>query len=186
MLYVDGFYKVQFDRKKDGFCCVQNKPEIIIGYKNVVLTPNIAEFSRLCRIFDMDENSSCQNLANKLGGVMILKKGRIDNISDGLKTLYVDIKGGLKRCGGQGDVLAGILSTLLAWRKAYLENLWDHDKSLDEHELLMLAAYGAAFATRYCSYLAFKHKKRAMETTDMMDFVGDAYQLLCDGDISNI
>lgn len=164
------------------FICFLN----IGRYKNCVLTPNVAEFSRLCYRFHLDENSSCQNLANTLGGVTILKKGRIDEISNGLKTFNVNIRGSLKRCGGQGDVLAGILSTFLAWRRTYLENLWDHDKSLNEDELLMLASYGASFATRYSSYLAFKRKKRAMRANDLMNFIGDAYELLSEGDISNI
>ncbi|KAG5439797.1 hypothetical protein PCANB_000079 [Pneumocystis canis] len=162
----------------DGFYCIQNKPEIIMGYKNAVLTPNAAEFSRLCRTFHMNENTSCQHLSNRLKNVVILKKGMIDHISDGQETFQVNMKGALKRCGGQGDVLAGILSTLLAWRKAYLENLWDHDNTLDEHQLLVLATYGAACTTRYCSYLAFERKRRAMRATDLMDAIGDAYQLL--------
>ncbi|KAG4306354.1 hypothetical protein PORY_000342 [Pneumocystis oryctolagi] len=165
----------------DGFCCIQNKPEIIIGYKNAVLTPNASEFSRLCHTFNIDDNSSCEYLASKLSGVMIIKKGMIDYISDGKQTLKVDIKSSSKRCGGQGDILAGILSTFLAWRKAYLENLWSHDKTLDEHESLVLAAFGAAYATRYCSYLAFTHKKRAMRAVDILDFIGETYQLLFEG-----
>ncbi|KAG5518985.1 hypothetical protein PMAC_002516 [Pneumocystis sp. 'macacae'] len=175
----------------DGFYCIQNKPEIIAGYSNAVLTPNIAEFSRLCRAFNINENSSCEHLANKLGGVTILKKGMVDYISNGQQTLQVNMKGCPKRCGGQGDILTGILSTLLAWRKAYLENLWEyvilkiiyinnssHDKTLDEHQSLILAVFGAACTIRYCSYLAFKHKKRAMGATDIMNFIGNAYQLL--------
>ncbi|KTW29334.1 YjeF family domain-containing protein [Pneumocystis carinii B80] len=179
----------------DGLYCIQDKPEIIMGYKDCVLTPNVAEFSRLCHKFHIDENSSCENLANSLGGVTILKKGKIDDISNGLMTLNVNVNGSLRRCGGQGDVLVGILSTLLAWRRAYLENLWEydsneakiciyntsHDKSLNKDELLMIASYGAAFATRYCSYLAFKRKKRAMRATDLMDAIGEVYELLSEG-----
>ena len=34
---------------------------------------------------------------------------------------YCDIEGGLKRCGGQGDLLSGSLGTFLAWAKRYEE-----------------------------------------------------------------
>jgi ATP-dependent NAD(P)H-hydrate dehydratase len=29
--------------------------------------------------------------------------------------------GGLKRCGGQGDILSGMTGTFLAWGKSYVE-----------------------------------------------------------------
>ena len=33
--------------------------------------------------------------------------------------VIVDVEGGLKRCGGQGDVLSGSIGTVLAWGKCY-------------------------------------------------------------------
>jgi len=36
----------------------------------------------------------------------------------------VDNNGGLKRCGGQGDILAGLIATFIAWGSAYHDKLW--------------------------------------------------------------
>jgi ATP-dependent NAD(P)H-hydrate dehydratase len=77
-----------------------------------------------------------------LGGVTVLQKGAtdliaVDTTGDAADlalsklstvdaehekvqdTVEVDIEGGLKRCGGQGDVLSGNVGTMLAWGKCY-------------------------------------------------------------------
>lgn len=41
-----------------------------------------------------------------------------------LLVLQCDIEGGLKRMGGQGDILSGAIAAFLAWGKAYEEKLW--------------------------------------------------------------
>ncbi len=33
--------------------------------------------------------------------------------------VVVDVQGGLKRCGGQGDILSGTVATALAWGKCF-------------------------------------------------------------------
>lgn len=47
--------------------------------------------------------------------VNILQKGHSDKISDGNIQLECSESGGLRRYGGQGDVVAGLLGTFLAW-----------------------------------------------------------------------
>jgi ATP-dependent NAD(P)H-hydrate dehydratase len=73
--------------------------------------------------------------------VTIVQKGSIDYITNGdegiyyllfvyvlllkyLSVLQCDTEGGLKRMGGQGDILSGAIAAFLAWGKAYEENLW--------------------------------------------------------------
>lgn len=51
------------------------------------------------------------SLASELNNVVILRKGIVDIVSNGFQTYYVAVEGGLKRSGGQGDVLAGVLGT---------------------------------------------------------------------------
>lgn len=67
-------------------------------------------------------------LSKALGGVTVLQKGPTDIISVDtstsdtkaeVETLEVDVEGGLKRCGGQGDILSGTVGTMLAWGKCY-------------------------------------------------------------------
>lgn len=116
----------------------------IQGYDKAVLTPNANEFRLLYRsVFDADPDlngnrrvkggdgggggvdgvsdaiassrEAVQRLAKELGGVTVVLKGREDILSDGKRTISCAVPGGLKRCGGIGDVLSGTLGTMLAW-----------------------------------------------------------------------
>jgi ATP-dependent NAD(P)H-hydrate dehydratase len=60
-------------------------------------------------------------LSEALKGVIILQKGQVDIISNGQEVLKGEEKGGLKRCGGQGDILSGFCGTMMAWGKIYDE-----------------------------------------------------------------
>jgi ATP-dependent NAD(P)H-hydrate dehydratase len=138
----------------DGLYIAQTKPELIQGYRECILTPNVVEFSRLCKSKGLDPNrlqnggKGAAELAKAFGGVTIIQKGAEDYISNGEQTFISDLQGGFKRSGGQGDTLTGSLATFLAWRKAYLDKLWDHDGDLDKNELLALAAFGGSSVTR--------------------------------------
>ena len=117
----------------DGLWLVQNQPEVVHGYTSAVLTPNVMEFKRLCdkmgvdqRKVDGGKDKVCAELAKRFGGVTIIQKGKQDIISNGKETMICGIEGGLKRCGGQGDVLTGCLGTLLAWKKLYSEGVWKY------------------------------------------------------------
>jgi ATP-dependent NAD(P)H-hydrate dehydratase len=123
------------------------------GCKECILTPNVVEFGRLCKAKNVDvegeeEGKKAAKLSKAMGGVIIIQKGARDYISDGETTLISDLPGGLKRSGGQGDTLTGSLATFLAWRKAYLDKIWDHDGSLDAKELLTLSAFAGSSLTR--------------------------------------
>jgi len=121
----------------DGLWLVQNRPEVVYGYVSAVLTPNVMEFKRLCDKMGVDpdkveggRDQVCAELARRLGGVTVVQKGRQDVISNGKETMICAIEGGLKRCGGQGDVLTGCLGTLLAWKKLYSERVWKYSLDL--------------------------------------------------------
>jgi ATP-dependent NAD(P)H-hydrate dehydratase len=177
---------IAFVLDADGLYLVQTRPELIHGYKECILTPNVVEFARLAKSQNLaptsssegeeDQKDACAALARALGGVTILQKGPYDTISNGTTTLLSAGPGGLKRSGGQGDTLTGCLATLLAWRKAYLENLWDHEGDLDAEELLALAAYGGSAITRECSRLAFAEKGRSLQAGDLTDWVHRAFE----------
>lgn len=163
----------------DGLWLIKNHPELVTGYANTVLTPNVIEFGRLCDVMGVKQDQGnpeekCKELAKKMN-VTIVQKGKTDYISNGTDVLTVTAEGGLKRCGGQGDVLSGTLGTMLAWRSCYHDELWKHDKSISLGESMLLAAYGACTVTRYCSKTAFKNKGRGMMATDLVASVGQAY-----------
>ena len=100
----------------------------------------------------------------------------------------MDTEGGLKRCGGQGDILAGCLGTFAGWAKIYYyshPNLASSSSTdggdaslIAQDRLLLLAGYGAALTARACSRLAFAKHKRAMLADDLLPEVGNAYEEL--------
>ncbi|CAA22272.1 ATP-dependent (S)-NAD(P)H-hydrate dehydratase [Schizosaccharomyces pombe] len=171
----------------DGLWLIQQRPELVSGYHNVILTPNVIEFKRLCDKLDIksDGPDACNQLAGKLN-LLIIQKGQSDIISDGATAYACSVPGGLKRCGGQGDILTGILATFLAWRHAYLSKEWDTEGNMDAKECLFLAAFGASACTRWCSRLAFKECGRATQSTDLVRHVGKAYNALMEDEIPSV
>lgn len=174
----------------DGLWLLQNEPELVKGYKKAILTPNVAEFARLCDKLGVDAkqdpDTAARKLAQALNGPTILEKGKVDRITNGKEVLYVDVEGGLKRCGGQGDILAGCLGTFAGWAKIYQEEHPDlpatseqaKGETVAEDRLLLLAGYGASLTARTCSRRAFARKKRAMLADDLLPEVGEAYEEL--------
>jgi ATP-dependent NAD(P)H-hydrate dehydratase len=172
---------IPFVLDADGLLLAQTRPELVDGCEECILTPNVVEFGRLAKSKGVDTSSGsdpetlCSRLAKAFGGVTIIQKGAKDYISNGETTLVSDGEGGLKRSGGQGDTLTGALGTMLAWRKAYLDRIWEHENDLKAPELIMLAAFAGSAITRECSKLAFKEKGRSMQAGDLTEFVHTAF-----------
>ncbi|CAI2169774.1 17930_t:CDS:10 [Funneliformis geosporum] len=167
----------------DGLFLIQNHPEIIKDYPKAILTPNIVEFKRLCDAMNIKLEGNNKDdmiglLGQAFGGVTIVQKGQYDLISNGKEVFKVDDKGGLKRCGGQGDILTGLIATFLAWGSAYHDKLWQHDNSISPTEIPMLASYAACTLMRECSRSAFEKFGRAVQTSDMINEIGPSFQKL--------
>lgn len=138
----------------DGLWLVQNEPDVIKGYKRAVLTPNVIEFKRLCDALQIDKSGPEEGLAKKvaeaLGFVTVCHKGEKDIITNGQETIISDEEGGLKRCGGQGDVLSGTIATFLGWAKNYEEGIRsDSGKPLEVDRMPLLAALGGSVSLQY-------------------------------------
>ncbi|CAE6513190.1 unnamed protein product [Rhizoctonia solani] len=177
----------------DGLYLVQNEPGVVKGNNRAVLTPNVVEFKRLCEALKVDtkgEPSSFAPLLSKaLGGVTIIQKGSTDLIVSGDQVEEINEPGGLKRCGGQGDILSGLTGTFLAWGKSYVEGglnegdaqeggLNEGDaqgEKIPEHRVPLLAAAGASILTRAASHKAFEKLGRGVITGDMIGEIGPAY-----------
>eukprot|EP00117_Sycon_ciliatum_P036128 scpid82926/ scgid5437/ ATP-dependent (S)-NAD(P)H-hydrate dehydratase; ATP-dependent NAD(P)HX dehydratase; Carbohydrate kinase domain-containing protein len=106
----------------DGLGLLIDRPDMLDCCSTAILTPNIAEFKRLCKSRldkDVSEYSDLSAavlaLAKTLANVTVVLKGPVDIISDGEKVLTCDVPGTLRRCGGQGDVLSGSMATWLHW-----------------------------------------------------------------------
>jgi ATP-dependent NAD(P)H-hydrate dehydratase len=171
---------IPFVLDADGLYLAQTRPELVEGCTECILTPNVVEFGRLAKAkgVSVDEGKPeelCGKLANAFGGVTIIQKGSKDYISNGKYTFVSEGEGGLKRSGGQGDTLTGSLATLLAYRKAYHDQIWEHENDLEKAETLALAAYGGSAITRECSRLAFKEKGRSLQASDLTEHVHQAY-----------
>lgn len=130
----------------DGLFMVGQDVSVIKGYRRAVLTPNVVEFKRLCDQVGIDPDTSKDQraslISNKFGGVTILEKGPKDIIAtdstgeeadlkaskldpksgafeQAKEIIQVDVEGGKKRCGGQGDILSGCVGTFMAWGKCF-------------------------------------------------------------------
>ncbi|GAN09462.1 ribokinase-like protein [Mucor ambiguus] len=164
----------------DGLYLVQQHPETVQGYKKAVLTPNVVEFKRLCERMNVqtDKEQSGQiakDLSQSLGGVTVVQKGSVDIITNGDQVLQCDAEGGLKRMGGQGDVLSGAIAAFLAWGKAYQDGVWSHSNEIPAKDIAMYATWGACQITRTSSNLAFKKYGRSVLTTHMLEEIGASY-----------
>ena len=169
----------------DALWLIQSEPQLVHGYKECVLTPNVIEFGRLAKAVGIGEDelpdsgeAGCKKLAKALGGVVVLRKGAVDWISDGDRAIVGDGEGGRKRSGGQGDTLTGSIGTLLGYRSLYHEKVWDVEGELDRQETLMLAAWGGSAITRECSRLAYKKHGRSLQASDLTEEVPVAFDTL--------
>ncbi|KAI5120435.1 hypothetical protein M0805_009897 [Coniferiporia weirii] len=179
----------------DALFMVGNDPSIIKGYEKAVLTPNVVEFKRLSEAVNIDPSTEPSKRAllvsQTLGGVTVLQKGAKDLIavhpsssSSEPQTTEVDTPGGLKRCGGQGDILSGAVGAFLAWGKCLEEGAWDPAPSsstqgegvkIPSARIPFLAATGAAIVTRTTSRIGFAKKGRSVITADLIGEIGGAF-----------
>ncbi|KAJ0421799.1 Ribokinase-like protein [Aspergillus carlsbadensis] len=205
---------IPFVLDADGLLLVTENPDLVKGYKECILTPNVNEFSRLAKALGIDvpslaqitasegddktsqEAEACEKLSNALGGVTIIQKGPHDVISNGITSIVSDIQGGMKRSGGQGDTLTGSLGTLMGWRAAYHNKLWDSgeeenskeaqskaevqaelesEKRMSPVTTLLLVAWTGSAITRECSRRAYKAKGRSMQASDLTDEVHGSF-----------
>ena len=170
----------------DGLYLAQTRPELVKGYQECILTPNVVEFGRLAKAVGVEipkpgeagEDEVCAKVSRAYGGVLIIQKGYHDYISRGDQTMICDLTGGRKRSGGQGDTLTGSLGTLLAYRKAYLDGIWKTEGNHSKEDLMMLAAFGGSAITRECSRLAFLKNGRSLQASDLTEMVSVAFDHL--------
>ncbi|GAA5987025.1 hypothetical protein JCM5350_002819 [Sporobolomyces pararoseus] len=166
----------------DGLFLVQTDPSVVKGYKRVILTPNVVEFGRLVESCGLDKNTEKSELAaalsRALDGPTIVQKGAQDRITNGHKTLISETTGSSRRCGGQGDVLSGAVGTFLAWGKNYEERKEENnvESPISPEDITLYAAYGASTLTRTASRLCFADYKRAMQTGEMLGYVGKSFE----------
>lgn len=96
------------------------------------------------------------DLLEGLPNVTLVVKGLVDIIISKEQVGVVAYTGGLKRCGGQGDILTGLISLYAQWS-------YDFDKSVLRGIML------ASIITRHSSYLAFKKHLLSLTSKKILD-----------------
>ncbi|KAE9396898.1 H-hydrate dehydratase [Gymnopus androsaceus JB14] len=191
----------------DALLLVGKDLSLIKGYRRAVLTPNVVEFKRLSEQVGIDPNTPAdqraETISRELGGVAVLQKGAkdviaVDTTGDAADTeksqintkdeakektkevIEVDVEGGLKRCGGQGDILSGAVGTFLAFGKCYEEGAFG-DGKIAASRMPLLAATAGSMVTRTASRLAFKKEGRGLVTQDMLGEIGRSFTEVFEG-----
>ncbi|GLI62880.1 hypothetical protein VaNZ11_005639 [Volvox africanus] len=175
----------------DGLFLVAREPELVVGYTNCVLTPNLNEFRRLASTMGVslhgpnnDRSSKLLEVTAHLRGPTLVSKGPVDAICDGKVTMICNASGGAKRCGSQGDILAGTIATFISWTLTFLDIARQSAEVevviLPEINPMVLASYGACLVTRTAAAYAFAARKRAMVASDMLAQLGSAMEMLFD------
>ena len=148
----------------DALNCICNKPEILKNLKApAIITPHPGEMARLLQSTPKTVNSSRENtainFAKKFGVVTVLKgAGTIIASPDG--EVYINHTGNSGMAtGGRGDVLSGIIGSLLAQGASPIN----------------AAAAGVFLHGTIGDLAAEKLGKISMLPTDMIDMIPTAY-----------
>lgn len=155
----------------DGLFLITQNVSLLKDYKRVILTPNAMELFRL--IGDCEDK--LQALAEKIGpNLVVMEKAMNDRIYDTENMIKVDgpTGGSNRRCGGQGDLLAGAIATFYHWGL----NLTNKDNNgqpiASEKHQAALACYAGSYLIKQCNKFAFEKYGRSMTSHEMIGFIG--------------
>ena len=159
----------------DGLWHLMTNPGILKGYTRAVITPNAVEFSLLVSVILNKEVSPSvcpdhqlvEELAGVLGNLTVIHKGAHDVISDGKYTEDCHTGGSARRCGGQGDILAGVTAVFLTW--AYTRERPDN---------AVLAAWAATTLGRGCAARAYSREGRGATAVDIVNQISTEFSRL--------
>jgi ATP-dependent NAD(P)H-hydrate dehydratase len=145
----------------DGLFLLTLEPyrQLLKEYEKVVLTPNVMEYKRL-------EDANDGDLFQAFPKAIIVKKGAHDVIyRNGEQVMVCDEKGGLKRSGGIGDVLAGTLGTFLAWNEIMQDQ--NYTPPVDR----VWSCWCACYLVKRSTAFAFEQKGRSMTAPDVLNAI---------------
>lgn len=157
----------------DGLFLLTRHPELVHDYNGVILTPNEAEFQRL---FGSNVSEVADAMRTLGSGVTILRKGLVDRIYDsknGTVIVECPVGGSGRRCGGQGDLLAGAIAAFYCWARTS-----NSDVSVEPAVL----CWAGSVLAKECNKTAFAVKGRGMLTTDMIPLIPSVFRRVFDSD----
>lgn len=139
----------------DALFAVSKNPAILSG-KQTVLTPHLGELAILLKKERIDENFNVRLEAAKQAAEgyksVILLKGHIDIITDGVVTITNNTGTPYMTKGGFGDTLAGVLGALLSRGMGIIE-----------------AAHAAAYINGRAGELASERRGEAVAASDIFE-----------------
>ncbi|OAF65342.1 hypothetical protein A3Q56_06927 [Intoshia linei] len=160
---------------------LKNNPETII-----IITPNLNEFNKLKDCVNMkhqDNAGGINELCKLLGkNVYIVLKGKCDTIGYSQDTDYMciePIKSINRRCGGQGDVLCGIMATFVNWAIKYCQK----NNISNMPKYIKSSIIASSQLVRYSANIAFIKKKRSIITNDIINEIGSSFEFLFENKI---
>lgn len=173
----------------DGLFLVAMRPGLVRGNKRAVLTPNAAEFARLCTAVGVENApgaGAARAVLRALGGVVVMRKGADEIVArdsgEDADHVVADTRGLMRRVGGQGDTLAGAVGTMLIWARNSHARSGDKEESATD---ALVACFAASTLVRVALAKAFAKYQRAMQTLNVHEFLGEAYvELFGDSDPS--
>lgn len=162
---------------------------ILFGYDRAILTPNVMEMRRLMNK-ENNESRHSSLIPEALHRNVLVQKGKQDVISTFFEVVEEDDntynevfvmtckeEGGLKRSGGIGDVLAGIVGTFVAWHDILRNNEHEHDP-IEYKKDLLLSCWSACCVTKRATKAAFDKKRRSMTAPDILDEIGEVFDIM--------
>ena len=159
----------------DALYFVSRGPELVRGHRRCILTPNHNELRRLSDTVrgEAGPTPELRDVCRALGNVTILQKDSVDRICNAAieKEATCAEAGCPRRCGGQGDILAGAVATFASWA---CEGRGDAAEEVD----LVAACYGGALLTRASSAAGYSKHGRSMLASDILPEIGPCFSRL--------
>lgn len=129
-----------------------------------------------------DGGMDCQGPAGTADGcVVLVLKGGVDRVvasqSGEFVLERVDRVGSRKRCGGQGDVLAGMVALFAGWVGRSPNGARGANGAFPV-SVYVNAAAAACATTREAGRLTFARKGRSMVASDMLEYCGQAFECI--------
>ncbi|EEA06691.1 carbohydrate kinase domain-containing protein, putative [Cryptosporidium muris RN66] len=166
------------ENKRKSFC--STNPLNWCFYEHIILencTHQKYQKDTKVEAFTQLSHLNCEQIFNKItkvvdlsrsfGNVCIVLKGKFDIITNGKVVAICNLSGSYKRCGGQGDILAGCIAPLFYWSIQSLTNTTDETRYCNSPEII--AAYGACCITRLSAHIAFKKFMRSLNASHIID-----------------
>ena len=168
----DKFKKENIEKQKKFIDEIYEDKEEIIKINDFI---NIEKYKEIF----INEINLCNQFNNNF---ILVKKGKCDIITDGKELYMIKNKGSLKRTGGIGDLLSGLINCYCGMINQRLKDNKDYnEKCIINHDILMKCCIFACYLCREASKSAFEKMKYSLTAPDIINeipnIVNNIYEL---------